>query len=76
MYISPHHMHPWFPQRSEEGIASLRTGIINSCELIYGFWDSNSSLLQEQEVVLTTEQSLQLQKAVSKWGKPTFDGVL
>lgn len=69
-------MHPWFPQRSEEGIASPGIGVINSCELIYGFWNSNSSPLQEQEVVLTTEQSLQLQKAVPKLGKPAFDGVL
>lgn len=55
---------------------SLGTGVINSCELIYGFWDSNSSPLQEQEMVLTTEQSLQLQKAVPKLSKPSFDGVL
>lgn len=43
----------------EEGTGSLRTGLKVGCEPPCGSWELNLSLLQEQQVLLTTELSLQ-----------------
>lgn len=48
---------PYTFQMPEEGIGFLSTGIIGNCELLYGCW--NLSLLQEQQVLLASQQSLQ-----------------
>jgi len=42
-----------------EGVESLRTGFIDNCELLCGFWDLKPGPLEEQPVILTTEPSLQ-----------------
>jgi hypothetical protein len=39
-----------FPQRPEEGIRSLATGIINSCELHYGCCEWNPGPLEKQQM--------------------------
>jgi hypothetical protein len=40
-----------------EGVRSPGTGVIDSCELLYGCWDLNSGPLEEQTVtvLLTTK---------------------
>jgi len=56
------HVHPvcaWCLRRSEEGIRSPGTGDKEGCEPPCGFWELNLGPLQEQQVLLTTEPSLQ-----------------
>jgi hypothetical protein len=36
-----HHMHAWYQWRQKEDGGSLRTGVIDSCEPPYKFWDFN-----------------------------------
>lgn len=50
----------WCPQRSERGIRSSGTIITDGCGLPYGFWELNQYPLQEQQVFLTNDPSLQL----------------
>ena len=46
--------------RPEEGENQIPvTGVIDSCELPYGCWELNTTILQEQQVYLTAEPSLQ-----------------
>jgi hypothetical protein len=61
MYVNvllTYHLHVWCPWRPEEGIGSLRTGVMDGCESLCGFQESNPGPLQEQHVLLTTEPSL------------------
>ena len=39
MYV--HHMCAWCQRRSEEGIRSPGTGVMDSCEAPCRFWESN-----------------------------------
>lgn len=48
MYV--HHRHAWCTWRSEKGIGSWRTGVVEGCELSYGFWEWNPVLLEEHPV--------------------------
>jgi hypothetical protein len=43
-----------------EAIGSSGTGVTDSCELPCGCWDSISGPLEEQQVLLTSEPSLQI----------------
>jgi hypothetical protein len=43
----------------EDNIGSLGTGATDSCELPYGCWELSLGSLQDQQVLLTAEQSLQ-----------------
>ena len=54
-----HHACPQYPWRSDEGIRVPGTGYMSSYEALYGTWDPNPGLLQEQQVLLTTEPPLQ-----------------
>ena len=52
------------PAKPEEDIGSLVAGVIGSCERpnVCGCWELNSGPLQEQQVLLTPELSLQPHK--------------
>ena len=43
----------------EDNIGSLGTGVTDSCELPYRCWELSLGSLQDQQVLLTAEQSLQ-----------------
>lgn len=47
-------------RRPEERIGSLRGGVTDGRELPCGCWEQNSAPLQEPQVLLTAEASLQL----------------
>ena len=50
MYSYVPHMHAWCD-------GAPGTGVTDSCELPYGYWESNPSPLEEQPVLLITEPS-------------------
>lgn len=50
---------PECPQESEEGVRSLGTGVTDDCEPPHWCWELNPGPLQEQQVLLTAESSLQ-----------------
>lgn len=52
-----HHVHFWYPKKSEEGIGDTGTGAVDDCELPCGGWESNPGPLQEQ--VFLTKPSYQ-----------------
>lgn len=54
-HIYVYHISIWCLQRSEEGIGSPRTGVIDGCKPTCGYRASNLSPLQEQQMLLTTE---------------------
>jgi hypothetical protein len=55
----------WYPRRAKEGIGSPKTGVIDGSSMpLYWQWESNLGPLQEQQVLLTTEPSLQPQNCV------------
>lgn len=56
-YVSMHHIHFWFLEKSEESVRSPVTGIGCSCELQCGHWKSNSGPLVREPVLLTTDPS-------------------
>jgi hypothetical protein len=43
--------------KTRKDIGSLGTGVIDGCELPCGFWELDPGPLEEQPVLLTTEQS-------------------
>ena len=58
--MSVQHVHAWCLWKPEEGFRSPGAGVIGSYEpTTLLFWDSNTGLLQEQQVLLTAEPSLQ-----------------
>jgi hypothetical protein len=58
MYICVLHTYvlPW---KSEEGVGFLGTGGTDGCDPPYGFYEPNPGLLEEHQVFLTAEPSLQ-----------------
>lgn len=58
------HMYAW---KSEEGIGSSGTGVVETCEPIRGSLEINLGTLKNQEILLTTELSLQLQVFVRQY---------
>jgi hypothetical protein len=52
-------MHTWCPWKSEENIGSPGAGVIGGYELSSGCYRQNLGPLQEQQVPLTIEPSLQ-----------------
>ena len=58
-YVYTNHIRAWCLQRSEEGVGSPRTGVIDGCEPPCRCQELNSGLLEEQPVLLTTKPSLQ-----------------
>ena len=52
-----HDMHAWCPQKPEEGAGARVT---DSCESPHGCWKWNLGSLEEQQVLLTDESSVQL----------------
>lgn len=42
----------WCPKRPEEGVRSPGTGVTDCCESPYGYWETNTGPLQEQQVLL------------------------
>jgi hypothetical protein len=57
--MSVNHMHTWYPQRPEEGIRSSNSGVTYGYEPPCGFWELNSSPLEDHLVLLITEPSFQ-----------------
>lgn len=57
MSVLPICMHTWceyvVPVEAEEGVSSHGAGVVNGC----GCWESISSLLKEQQLLLPTESS-------------------
>jgi hypothetical protein len=56
--MSVHHVGA-VPQKSEVGIGSSGTGIIDGYELLCGCWELNLGPLEEQQMLLTAETSIQ-----------------
>jgi hypothetical protein len=56
-----HHVNAWRPQSSEEGIGTFATGVPGSFFFFFFFFDRNWTwvFLQEQQMFLTTELSVQ-----------------
>lgn len=48
MYVNASYVH----LKSEEGIRSPKTGVMDGCELPCGFWELNPGPLQDQLVLL------------------------
>ena len=57
MYV--YHLYVHYPQKSEEGAGSQGTGIMGSCLLDPRVWEANLGPVQEPQVILTLEPSLQ-----------------
>lgn len=55
----------------EEGVKTFGTGVTDGCEPWYRFWGLNLGSLQEQQVLLSPEPSLQPEVWLS-WGKILF----
>lgn len=53
-------VHDWCLKTSEEAIRSSRLGIIDGCELPCRWWEPNLASLQEKQVLLIAEPSLQV----------------
>ncbi|EGV95001.1 E3 ubiquitin-protein ligase NEDD4 [Cricetulus griseus] len=51
-------MNAYCLKKSEQGFTSPGTGVIDDCEPPCRYWESNSDLLQEQQVLLTAKPSL------------------
>lgn len=51
--MSVHHMHAWYPCKTEEGSGFPKTEISDSDELPCGLWELNLGPLQEQPMALT-----------------------
>lgn len=64
-----HHLCSWCPQKPEEIIESSETRVVHWCELPWRFWVLKPlGLLQEQQMSLTIEPSLQSNKSLfSQW---------
>jgi hypothetical protein len=43
------HLHAWYPRRLEEVIESPGTGVPESCDLTYGFWEWNAGSLESSQ---------------------------
>lgn len=54
LYICATTMCAQYPQKPEESIGSLGTGVADKC------WELNSGPLQEQQMPLTAKSSLQI----------------
>jgi hypothetical protein len=54
-----HHVHAWYLERSEEDTRYPGTGLRAGCELPCGCWELNLGPMQELQVFLTAELSLQ-----------------
>lgn len=52
------------PQIPEEDVGFMRTGVTGSCELPCGCWELYPGPLQELEMLLTDESSLQLRISI------------
>jgi hypothetical protein len=48
----------WYPRRPEKGIEALGTRVTDGCDMPCRRWELNSSLLEEQPMLLTTEAAL------------------
>jgi hypothetical protein len=53
------HIHLYITRRPEEGIKYPGTGFTDGCEPPRGCWELNLGLLEDQQVLLTTELSIQ-----------------
>lgn len=53
-----HHMCT-VPEEARKGCWSPVSGVTDGCELLYGCWELNPGLLEEQPVPITTETFLQ-----------------
>jgi hypothetical protein len=56
------HMHAWCLCRSEENIRSPVTIVTDGCDITCVCWELNIDPLQEHQVLLTAESSLQSQE--------------
>lgn len=56
--VYEYHMCALCCQRSEKGIWSFGTWVVDGCDLSCGCWESNPGNLEEQLVLLTTELSI------------------
>lgn len=54
-----YHVYAWFLQKAEEGLRTPGTGVTHVCVLPHGYLDLNMGLLQEHQVFVVTETSLQ-----------------
>lgn len=57
MYVT--HMHAWHALRSDDGIRSPGTVIMNGCDLPCRYQEMNLCLLQNQQVLLVAELFIQ-----------------
>lgn len=57
-------LHAWCPWGSEGGIRAPGTGVTDGCEPPRGCWELDLGWLGEQQMLLTTESSLQPQTVI------------
>lgn len=50
--MSVHCMCAWRPQKSQKGIKTTVTGVVDSCKLPCAYWEPNPHHLQKQQVLL------------------------
>jgi hypothetical protein len=53
----------WSPGKSEEGVTPPGIGVLNGCEPSHGGWEPNLRPLQQKQIFLSAELSLQTPKA-------------
>lgn len=53
------YLHAWCTWKPEEGARSPKTGVTDECQSPSGCWKSNPGVLEEQQVLLIVEPSLQ-----------------
>jgi hypothetical protein len=61
--LSAHHIHA-MPMDTRRWHQIPRTGVLDACEWLGGYWKPNSGPLEEQRVLLTAEPSLQPQSGI------------
>lgn len=59
-----YHLRTWCPRRPEEDIRFSKTGDTDGCEPQYECWDPNLDPLQQQQVLITTESTLQTEEDI------------
>lgn len=58
-YMYMYHVCAWCLQWSQEGVRSPGIGVMNACEPPHGCWEQNLGRLQEQQMLLAPEPSVQ-----------------
>lgn len=58
-YMTVHCVHSGYLLRPEEEVGAPKTPVTDRCELLYGCWELNVHILEEQLLFLPAKPSLQ-----------------